>query len=312
MPLLIIAEIVVNQRMRPVPRCFLERGMIAQDERPRFDAAIASAMRLRNSVLAEVFLIAFVYAVGILVIWRHYTVIGTATWYATPGPSGPILSLAGMWFGFVSLPFFQFLLCRWYFRLFIWARFLWQVSRIPLSLIPTHPDRVAGLGFLSNAVYAFAILAAAHGAMLAGLLANRIFYTGTRLVEFKVEIAVVVVFMLVLALGPLLLFAPKLAEAKRGGLREYGALAERYVRDFDTKWLRGGAPAGEPLIGSADIQSLADMGNSFEVIRTMRIAPIGRQDIMRIVAATLAPVVPLGLTMMPLEDLLKMLIGIIV
>jgi len=108
------------------------------------------------------------------------------------------------------------------------------------------------------------------------------------------------------------LFAPKLAAAKRDGLREYGALAERYVRDFDTKWLRGGAPAGEPLLGSADIQSLADMGNSFEVIRTMRAAPIARQDIIRIVAATLAPVAPLGLTMMPLEDLLKMLIGIIV
>jgi hypothetical protein len=30
-----------------------------------------------------------------------------------------------------------------------------QVSRIDLSLIPTHPDRVCGLGFLSNTVYAF-------------------------------------------------------------------------------------------------------------------------------------------------------------
>ena len=54
----------------------------------------------------------------------------------------------------MSLPIFQFLLCRWYFRLFIWARFLWQVSRIDLSLVPTHPDRVGGLGFLSDTVYA--------------------------------------------------------------------------------------------------------------------------------------------------------------
>lgn len=312
MPLLIIAEIVVNQRMRPAASCFLERGIVPDESRQRFDAALAAAIRLRNSVLAEVLLIAFVYTFGILVVWRQYAVIDTATWYAAPGSGGNSLTLAGMWFGFVSLPFFQFLLCRWYFRLFIWARFLWQVSRIPLSLIPTHPDRVAGLGFLSNAVYAFAVLAAAHGAMLAGLLANRIFYTGARLPDFKVEVAVVVVFVIILALGPLLLFVPQLAQAKRAGLREYGGLAERYVREFDTKWLRGGAPAGEPLLGSADFQSLADMGNSFEVIRTMRVAPIGRQDILRIVAATLAPVAPLGLTMMPLEDLVRMLIGIIV
>jgi len=29
----------------------------------------------------------------------------------------------------------------------------------------------------------------------------------------------------------------------------HGALAKRHVREFDEKWLRGGAPAGEPLVG---------------------------------------------------------------
>ena len=71
-----------------------------------------------------------------------------------------------MWYGYVSLPLFQFLLMRWYFRLFIWTRFLWQVSRLDLSLVPTHPDRVGGLGFLANTVYAFPPLAVAHGALL--------------------------------------------------------------------------------------------------------------------------------------------------
>jgi hypothetical protein len=114
-----------------------------------------------------------------------------------------------------------------------------------------------------------------------------------------------------MVLGPLLLFAPQLAEAKRRGNREYGTLAERYVREFDAKWLRGGAPADEPLVGSGDIQSLADLSNSFEVVRTMRIAPVTRDAILRLVAATLAPVAPLALTMMPLEELLKKLIGIV-
>jgi hypothetical protein len=90
----------------------------------RFDAAIASAFRLRNSVLAEVLLFLFVYVVGILIVWRHYIAIDTATWYATPSNGGAKFSLAGMWLGYVSLPIFQFLLCRWYFRMFIWTRFL--------------------------------------------------------------------------------------------------------------------------------------------------------------------------------------------
>ena len=311
LPLLIVAELVVHQRMRFVVKQFLERQVIPESARSRFDAAIASALRLRNSVLAEVLLIAFVYGVGVLIVWRHYMALQAATWYATPAAGGSTLSLAGMWYGYVSVPLFQFLLVRWYFRLVIWARLLWQVSRIELHLVPTHPDRVGGLGFLSNTVYAFTPLAVAHGALLAGMIANRIFYLGATLLDFKVEIAVMVIFLLCVVLGPLLVFAPQLAQAKRAGNREYGTLAQRYVREFDAKWLRGGAPADEPLVGSGDIQSLADLANSFEVVRTMRLAPVTKEALLQLVAATLAPVVPLALTMMSLEELLKKLFGIL-
>jgi AcrR family transcriptional regulator len=216
-----------------------------------------------------------------------------------------------MWFGYVSLPLFQFLLLRWYFRMFIWMRFLWQVSRIELSLIPTHPDRTGGLGFLAGTAYAFMPLLVAHGALLAGNLANRIFHLGAALPDFKFEILIVVVFLLCVVLGPLLVFTPQLAQAKRTGNREYGALAQRYVREFDAKWLRGGAPADEALVGSGDIQSLADLGNSLAVVQGMRIAPVDRDMILRLAAAILLPLVPLALTMMPLEELLKRLFGIL-
>ncbi|MFZ4538933.1 hypothetical protein [Propionivibrio sp.] len=311
LPLLIIAELVVHRRMRPLLQQFIERNLIPENAMGRFEAAIASAFRLRNSVLAEVLLIIIVYGIGILIVWRYYIVLDTATWYATPSDGASKLSLAGMWYGYVSLPIFQFMLCRWYFRLFIWARFLWQVSRIDLSLIPTHPDRVGGLGFLANSAYAFAVLATAHGALLAGQLANRIFFLGAALTDFKAVIAILVVFLLCLVIGPLLVFAFQLAQAKRKGLREYGTLAERYVREFDTKWLRGGAPADEALVGSADIQSLADLGNSYEVVRSMRSVPVTKETIFQLAAATLAPIVPLALTMMSLEELLKTLFGVL-
>jgi len=311
LPLLIIAELVVHRRMRPLLQQFLERNLIPANAMTRFEAAVASAFRLRNSALAEVLLIAIVYGVGVLIVWRYYFALDTATWYAVPSAGGSKLSLAGMWYGYVSLPIFQFLLVRWYFRLFIWIRFLWRVSRIELSLVPTHPDRVGGLGFLSATVYALSVLAVAHGALLAGQLASRIFFVGATLPQFKVEIAVIVVFLMCTILGPLLVFAPGLVLAKRQGLREYGTLAERYVREFDTKWLRGGAPADEPLVGSADIQSLADLANSYDVVRTMRIAPITRDAVIRLAAATLLPIVPLALTMMPLEELVKKLLAIL-
>jgi len=104
--------------------------------------------------------------------------------------------------------------------------------------VPTHPDRVGGLGFLANASYAYSVLAVALGALLAGQLADRIFFLGATLTQFKAEIAGLVGVLLCTFLGPLLVFSAQLAQAKRKGLREYGTLAERYVREFDVKWLR--------------------------------------------------------------------------
>jgi len=311
MPLLIIAELVVHRRLRLVVRQFLDRQLVPDEAKRRFDDAIASVMRLRDSTWIELLLIAIVYGVGVFWVWRLYAVLDTTAWYTVPSVAGSRLSAAGMWYTFVSVPLFQFMLLRWYFRLFIWARFLWLVSRIDMSLVPTHPDRVGGLGFLSATAFAFIPLALAHGAVLSGMIANRTLLIGTPLTAFKVEIGVVVVFVQCLVFVPLLMFAPQLAEAKRRGLREYGTLAERYVREFDAKWLRGGAPPAEGLIGSADLQSLADLGNSFEVVRTMRAALMTRDAIIQLGVATLIPLAPLLLTMMPLEELLKRLFGIL-
>jgi hypothetical protein len=310
-PLLIIAEFVVHQRMRPIVAQFLDQGLIPGRARAQFDAVLASAMRLRNSVLVEVLLIAFVYGVGVLVIWRHYMVLDTTTWYATPTIGGSALTPAGIWYGFVSLAIFQFLGLRWVFRLFIWARVLWQVSRLELNLIPTHPDRAGGLAFLSNMLAAFVPLALAFGAVVAGGLADRIFYSGARLPDFKMQIAAAVIVLVVAFVGPLLLFAPRLAQVKQTGLFEYGTLAQRYVREFDTKWMRGGAPADEPFVGSADVQSLADLANSYEVVRTMRMAPVVLQDVIGVAVAALVPIAPLTLTVMPLNEILKTAIGLL-
>lgn len=306
-PLLLAAELVVHRRLLSVTRMFLERNLIPEAAMPRFDAAVTSAFRLRNSWAAEVLLLALVYLVGVLVVWRRFTALDVSTWYAT----GSNLTRAGMWYAYLSLPIFQFLLLRWYFRLLIWIRFLWQVSRIELVLVPTHPDQVAGLGFLANTVYGFSVLLLAHGAMLAAQIANRILFAGATLQDFKLEIAVMVGFLLGVVFGPLLVFSPQLARAKRVGLNDYGTLAERYVRDFHGKWLRGEASEGEPLLGSADIQSLADMGNSFSVVRTMRIAPVTRAAIVELAAAVLVPLLPLLLTVMPVEELTRKLLALL-
>jgi len=310
LPLLLVAELVVHQRIRLIVRQFVERGIVSPQARPKFEAIISSAMRLRNSMVIEVVLIVLVLTAGHYY-WSSLVVLESATWYAAIVDGHHQYSPAGYWYAFVSIPVFQFLLVRWYFRIIIWARFLWQVSRLDLHLVPTHPDRAAGLGFLGGSAAAFMPLLLAQGALLAGQIANRIFYGGQTLLNFKPEIVAVVVFLLLLVLGPLCVFAPRLAQAKRRGLLEYGALASRYVDGFDQKWLRGGAPLDEPLVGSGDIQSLNDLAGSFEVVKSMRPFPFDKTVLLQTAVAALLPVLPLALTMISLEDIVKRLVGIL-
>jgi hypothetical protein len=315
LPLLIVAELTVHKRIRTIVQQFLDRGIIPEESLPRFGAIIDSAMRLINSIAVEVALLLMVFVVG------HFTwsaasgmekaVHETATWYAVKSDTGAQLSLAGYWYSFVSLPLFQFIFLRWYFRLFVWARFLWQVSRLDLHLIPTHPDRAAGLGFLSVSVHAKSLFILAHGVLLSGLIADRIFYTGAKLLDFKLEALAVIAIVMMVVLGPLLAFSPNLTRAKRAGLRKYGKLASRYVEEFDQKWVRGGAPADEQLIGSGDIQSLADLGNSFEIIRGIRPIPFTKETVIQFSIIILLPVLPLTLTIMPLDELITKFLGVI-
>ncbi len=311
LPLLILAELVVHLRMRQVVAQFMVRGLISGADRPRFDAAVGSAMRLRNSLGAELLLVVLVYGLG--VVWRDYLAVDASTWAAAPavgtGSRFHSLSLAGWWHAAISVPLCQFMLVRWYFRVFIWARFLWHVSRIELKLVPTHPDRAGGLGFLAAIVFAFTPVLVAHGVLLAGMIAGRIFFVGAKLPQFIVEIAGGVVALVFMVLCPLMVFAGQLIRVKRSGLGEYGVLAQRYVREFDTKWLRGGRDPDEPLVGSADIQSLADLGNSFDIIRSMRVVPFSKETVLQLAVVTLVPLAPLLLTMISLEDLLKRLLS---
>src|SRR6185503_11197826 len=272
---------------------------------------VDSALRLRNSLAGELVLIVLIYAVGVPM--REYLAVDARTWAS--GSSVRLglvdLSLAGWWHALVSVPVFQFLLVRWYFRTFIWARFLWQVSRIDLELVPTHPDRAGGLGSLANIVYAFAPVVVAHGVLLSGLIADRIFFDGAVLPQFTLEIIGAVAGLVLLVLLPLMVFAAQLARVKRAGLIDYGLLAQRYVREFDAKWVRAGRDPAEPLVGSPDIQSLADFSSAFDVIRTMRPAPFSKETVLQLAVVTVVPLAPLLLTMISLEELLKRVLTVV-
>ncbi len=309
LPVLVAAEIIVHSYLRPVVRAFVERRIVGIEDLDRFRDAISSAVRLRNSIPLECGLIVLVYTVG-LWLWQDRVAIANATWYATPG-SNWNLTPAGFWYVFVSIPIFQFILLRWYMRLVIWFRFLWQVSKMNLHLTAAHPDRCAGLAFLGKSSYAFGPILFAQGAMLAGVIATRVLYRGESLLPFKFEIIGFVLFFVTAIIAPLLMFSPRMAKARRKGLYEYGRLSQQYVETFEQKWIGGNHPTSEQLVGTPDIQSLADMGNSYTVVREMLAVPFRIDDIVRLIVATAAPLAPLLLTVFSPEELLMRVMKIV-
>ncbi len=117
--------------------------------------------------------------------------------------------------------------------------------------------------------------------------------------------------MIFAIIGPLLVFYPKLREAKHEGQFAFGALGQRYAVYFDRKWLGSKTRPSNALLGSSDIQSLADLRNSYLVVAGMKPAPIGLENILHLAGMTLLPVAPLLLTMFSVEQLVDRMLKVI-
>ena len=310
LPLLIVAEVTISSRAIAAVRHFVRSGLVEDKNVPAFDLIVRQISRMLDSFLAEGVIGAFViFSAAFL---RYEFSGASSTWQFLVSSSGATRTLAGWWYVFVSVPIFQFLMYRWLWRYLTWCWFLWRTSRLDLQLIPTHPDRAAGLGFLGLTQVKFGIIVFAFSSILASQMGQEILFGEASLVGYKVPILGYIVLILIVFLGPLLAFSPKLFEVKRRGLLEYGVLANEYTRSFDRKWIRGEAPEGEALVGSADIQSLADLGNSFEIIREIQGVPFDLMTtIVPIVASAAIPFLPLILTVLPFDEIIKKIVGML-
>ncbi|HSW70680.1 MAG TPA: hypothetical protein VLH77_01725, partial [Gammaproteobacteria bacterium] len=202
---LLYAEVIAHDRIPVIVGQFLKRNLIAKDDQPKFHRIITSSVYFRGSYLVELALIILVYTAGHWVS-MEFLPLKISNWL-TQGSNGIMkLAPAGYWYVLVSLPIFQFIVLRWYYRLLIWYRFLWKVSRLPLRLNSLHPDRAGGLGFLTYSLFALGPFLLAHTILLSGMIFNRVWGEGANISEFKMEIAGVLIFVLLLPLIPLLFF----------------------------------------------------------------------------------------------------------
>jgi hypothetical protein len=298
-PLFFMCEAWVDPLMTGFVSGIVRKNIVPESVLPALSKEIARATERKDSSLAE----AACLATAILLSFVDQSLqLPGATAAHNPLRAGADPTMAGLWYWIVCLPLFRFLMFRWLWRLCQWSYFLWRISKLELHLVPTDPDGVAGLGSLELVHTCFIPLVLAISAIESASLAEEISVGGMTFQAIYPSVLVILFVDAVLFVAPLFLLTPKLWVCRIKGLGDYGYLASRYVQSFDTKWLRT-ADAGEPLLGTPDLQSLADLSNSVNIVRNMRWAPISVRLWANILIAALLPMVPLMLLKYPIAEL---------
>ena len=307
--LLVLADAAVAGRIRMVVEHFLSAGLIGPAVRPAFAAVLESSRRLVSSGWAELVMLGLAYLLAFTVVHAEMN-DGSASWHALLVEGGETLTLAGWWYALVSVPLFQFLFMRWIFRGIVWARALARISRLDLHLVATHPDRAGGLAFVAIGQSGFAILVLAASASLSAKLADEVVYHGVPLASLYPSMAAFAVISTLIVLAPLLTFAPKLAALKRDALFGYAKLSSQHDAAFDAKWRSAEADPAS-LLGDPDPSSLADLATGYERAREMRPIPVNMAAVMPLLIAAALPMLPLIATKVPLKDIVKGLLKVV-
>jgi len=307
-PVLILAEPPFDSRMEAIARQFKKAELISDSDLPRFQAHWGSFVKLRDSAVARIALVSLVIAI-ILSLERLLRAGGLILPWTTGGIGPRHLSPAGVWFLWVIHGMVAYLFFRWVWRTMIWARFLQAVSQFDLRLVPAHPDRVGGLGFLQAYLRGQFPFGFCVGVVFAGGVANRIVHLGAPLLSFKHIPVVVLVLVILLCVTPLCVFMNTLLYLRRRGIFEYGSLAIGMGQQFERKWLR--RVVSEDALHEPDFSSTTDLYSIAANVHQIRMIPIGLSDLYTLFAISLAPVVPVVLIAVPLDQLMQHIVKLL-
>jgi hypothetical protein len=310
-PLLVAAEPWCLPRLALIARQFARAGLVEESDVERLEELRGSARRVLDQRGTEIFLAAAALIATVVMTTVFYP-LGTASW-VMPGNGGTVglLSLAGWWRSLVSQPLFLILLGSWVVRLWVWSRFLWGVANLRLRLVAAHPDLAAGLRFLAGSAGAFAPVAFAASAVVAGTMGESILLGApAQQPRHLFTILATVALCLLVFAGPTLVFVRQLSRVRLMGMIDYGALADGVGRRFEERWLRTDREIDQDPLSAVDFSALTDLYSIVSNVREMRLAPMGVRDLVPIIAAALLPFVPLVLVALPLDVVLDGLAGV--
>lgn len=302
-PLLVIGE---GLAQKLVPLCFsqfVRTGIVDEALVPRFQQVIAGGLRLRDRTYP------WVVISGLVILW-------TAAILVSPNPDElawtgdrTTRTFGAWWLLLVVRPLFSVLLLAWIWRLLLAGVILARIARLPLRPVPTHPDRVCGLGFLARLPAVFAPFTLAVSSVVAASWAHLVAYHDTPVPSLYIQMAVLGIVLIVLVALPLLCFTPLLLRTKKVAMLDYGVLLAEHGRKVQQRWLAG-APGldDDTMLNAPELGATADTQTLYESVTKIRPVILDRGMLLAIAVPAALPMLLLVAGQYPVKaTLLKLL-----
>ncbi|BFG76153.1 hypothetical protein PTKU46_41860 [Paraburkholderia terrae] len=301
-PLLVIAEGVAQTSIPAFLRYFVEAGLVPADKLPSFRALIASVMRLRNRTLPWILIF------GAVVAWATagavFSQFEDMSWSGASGSANAEMTFGAWWFVLVIRPLFTALLLAWLWRACLVFVLLLKIAKFPLSLVPTHPDRVAGLGFVERLTYIFSPVAFAVSAVAATSFAHEVVYHGVSAMDIKGVLIATALLVSVVFLAPFAPLVLTLQKVKRQAILDYGSVVGRHGRLVHRRWILGEEIGSPGILDAPELGPVADVQTMFDAVKHMRTFPVSKVGLIAVAAPAVVPLLLVCALQMPIQGIL--------
>lgn len=308
-PVLLAGQVVMETAFRTILRHIRHAALLTPPDWVRLDETLVKLMRLRDSAIPELLIAVAVYAHVAQLVQTHLVLARSWVLAGTGGEAH--LSPAGWYYVLISQFLYQFLFGISLWRWLLWWIFLFRLSRLDLQLMPTHPDQHGGIGFLGVSPMAIVPTIFAGSAVIGSTWRADILRSGgaVHLMSFKVDAIALLAIVLIIAVGPLVFFVPKLTGLRRRGIFEYGTLAQLESTAFHNRWILHRAGREEEFPASPEASTLTDYGSSYQNIEHLQPFPYDRGALVALVLAIAIPMLPVVLAEIPFVEVLKGLLS---
>ncbi len=308
-PVLLLGQPLMESRFNMAVQAISNAHLVSDGGIRHMDRISESMIRLRDAFTPEAIIVVLL---TLHTLTALKTQLDIEPWLSYGmQPNDVHLTAAGWYAVVVSATLFQFLLGLSLWKWLLLTIFAFQLSRLKLQLVATHPDGHGGLGFLGLVPAGFTPVSFAAATVIGANWRHEILEHGAKLKDFKLEAIVLVAIVALMALGPLVFFIPRLAELRREGILEYGALGQIQSLSFHEKWILHRTGHDAEFLEAPESSTLSNFGAAFANVAKLKPLPLDSAVLIVLAISLAVPLLPAVLAVIPLvvvlQDLLKAL-----